>query len=136
MDTVAPGKRSWTMAQVRSNGNKSTEGALIRMMRREGIKGWRRGYPLFGSPDFVFPRERVAVFVDGCFWHGHPVRCRIPATNTAYWEAKIGRNKARDRRVTRALRARGWQVVRIWEHLINQPRTIRRLLKALGKHEH
>ncbi len=136
MDTVDPKKRSWTMAQVRSSGNKSTEGALIQMMRRAGIKGWRRGYPLFGSPDFVFPRARVAVFVDGCFWHGHPTRCRIPATNRAYWEAKIGRNKARDRRVTRTLRQRGWQVIRIWEHLINQPRTVKRLREALEKNEH
>ena len=136
MDTINAKKRSWTMAQIKSNGNKSTEGALIRMMRREGIKGWRRGYSLFGSPDFVFPRERVAVFVDGCFWHGHPTRCRIPATNTAYWEAKIRRNKARDRRVTRTLRERGWKVVRIWEHLIKQPRTVKRLQKALEKNEY
>ena len=91
MDTVDPEKRSWTMAQVKSTGNKSTEQALIQMMRRERITGWRRGYPLFGSPDFVFPKERVAMFVDGCFWHGHPTRCRIPSTNRGYWTAKIDR---------------------------------------------
>ncbi len=81
MDTVDTEKRSWTMAQVKSSGIKSTEQALIQIMRRHGVTGWRRNYKLFGAPDFVFPKGRVAVFVDGCIWHGHATRCRIPATN-------------------------------------------------------
>jgi DNA mismatch endonuclease, patch repair protein len=68
-------------------------------------------------PDIVFSRRRVAVFVDGCFWHGCPEHCRMPGTNVEYWEAKIGRNRARDQRNDAALGAEGWRVVRLWEHV-------------------
>lgn len=67
-------------------------------------------------PDLVFPRAKVAVFVDGCFWHGCPRHGTMPRQNQEFWSEKIARNKARDARVTRALRRQGWQVVRIWEH--------------------
>jgi len=79
------------MAQVRSSGNKSTEMNLIAALRKNGITGWRRTYPLFGKPDFVFREKRVAVFVDGCFWHGHPQKCRIPETYRVCWVQKIAR---------------------------------------------
>lgn len=124
------------MSRVRSSGNKSTEHALIKVMRREGITGWRRKYPLIGKPDFVFRKDRVAVFVDGCFWHGHPTRCRLPATNREYWKKKIERNRARDREVTETLGQKGWQVVRIWEHLVNDPDTIQRIRSALNGPEY
>lgn len=132
MDTFSPKKRSWIMAQVRSSGNKSTEMNLIAALRKNGITGWRRTYPLFGKPDFVFREKRVAVFVDGCFWHGHPTKCRIPDTNRKYWEMKISRNTERDRLVTATLRKKGWNVIRIWEDSIKKPSTISRLRKALG----
>lgn len=67
--------------------------------------------------DVVFTRARVAVFVDGCFWHGCPEHGRVPATNPQYWPAKFARNRARDERVTAALEADGWTVVRLWEHV-------------------
>lgn len=66
--------------------------------------------------DIVFTRHRVAVFVDGCFWHACPTHCRMPTRNRLYWEAKIGRNRERDERISAALTAAGWTVVRIWEH--------------------
>lgn len=66
--------------------------------------------------DIVFTRRKVAVFVDGCYWHGCPDHCRLPARNRDYWSAKITRNRARDGLVTESLRAAGWQVTRIWEH--------------------
>ncbi|MBN8628353.1 MAG: very short patch repair endonuclease, partial [Planctomycetes bacterium] len=88
---------------------------LVAIMRRYRIKGWRRGSKLPGRPDFVFRRARLAVFVDGDFWHGHPRNCRMPKSNAAYWKAKIARNRARDKAVNRTLRALGWRVVRIWE---------------------
>ena len=81
MDTFSRRKRSWIMAQVKSKGNRSTEFSLIAAFRRERMSGWRRSYPLFGKPDFVFPAAKVAVFVDGCFWHGHPNKCRMPKAN-------------------------------------------------------
>lgn len=131
MDTISRQKRSWIMAQVKSYGNISTEARLMTVFRENGLTGWRRRYPLVGKPDFVFPRARVAVFVDGCFWHGHPTKCRMPKANREYWEQKIARNVARDRLVTRRLREKGWKVVRIWEDVIQKPTTMRRLRKVL-----
>lgn len=132
MDTFSPKERSWIMSQVKSGGNRSTEMCLLAVLREQGITGWRRKYPLYGKPDFVFPKARVAVFVDGCFWHGHPQKCRMPKTNRAYWMKKIARNIARDRQVTRLLKEKGWKVIRIWEDCIQKPATVRRLRKALG----
>lgn len=131
MDTFTRQKRSWIMAQVRSDGNRSTETRLIAVLRENGITGWRRRYPLVGKPDFVFPKARVAVFVDGCFWHGHPTKCRIPKAHRIYWKRKIARNVARDRQVTQTLREKDWKVVRIWEDTVQTQSTIRRLRKAL-----
>lgn len=131
MDTFSREKRSWIMAQVKSDGNRSTEAALIAVFRAQGITGWRRRYPLHGKPDFVFPRQRVAVFVDGCFWHGHPTKCRIPRMNRAYWIKKIERNRVRDRKVTRTLKEKGWKVVRIWEDAVRKKSTLNRLREAL-----
>ena len=67
-------------------------------------------------PDVVFTRKRLAVFVDGCFWHGCPEHSRSPAVNSGYWGPKLARNMARDRENVDALEADGWQVIRIWEH--------------------
>lgn len=131
MDTCSSKKRSWVMAQVKSTGNKSTERNLVAVLREEGITGWRRAYDLFGKPDFVFRSARVAVFVDGLFWHGHPQKCRIPKTNRRYWTGKIAQNVRRDQIVTRTLQEKGWKVVRIWEDSIRKPSTVTRLRKAL-----
>ncbi|MDI6775558.1 MAG: very short patch repair endonuclease [Verrucomicrobiota bacterium] len=131
MDTFSRQKRSWIMAQVKSGGNRSTEARLVKVLRQHAINGWRRRYPLDGKPDFVFPKARVAVFVDGCFWHGHPRKCRMPKAHRSYWERKIARNVARDRRMTRNLIEKGWKVVRIWEDAVQNPSTISRLRKAL-----
>jgi DNA mismatch endonuclease (patch repair protein) len=131
MDTFSKNKRSWIMAQIKSVGNKSTEYNLLKIFRQFKITGWRRCYPLFGKPDIVFPKRRVAVFVDGCFWHGHPKKCRIPQANRAYWLKKIARNIKRDKVVTRALKEKGWKVVRIWEDSVKKPSTVKRVRKAL-----
>lgn len=104
------------MSHIRGKGNASTEQRMIRLFREHGIKGWRRNRPLPGKPDFVFPKQRIAVFVDGCFWHRCPKCYRKPATNAEFWEAKIGRNVDRDKEVNRELKNRGWKVVRVWEH--------------------
>jgi DNA mismatch endonuclease (patch repair protein) len=132
MDTFSPEKRSWIMARVKSSGNRSTEIKLIAVLREHEIKGWRRNYALLGKPDFVFPKAKVAVFVDGCFWHGHPRKCRMPQANRIYWEEKIARNVARDRTVTHDLNKKGWKVIRIWEDSIQKPSTVLRLRKALA----
>ena len=116
MDNVSKTNRSRIMARVKSSNNKSTELAFIEILRSEHIVGWRRNYPLYGKPDFVFPKRRVAIFIDGCFWHCCPKHCRMPTTNRKYWETKIHRNAKRDLFVTRKLKKDGWIVIRFWEH--------------------
>ncbi|MDZ7269969.1 MAG: very short patch repair endonuclease [candidate division KSB1 bacterium] len=108
------------MSRIRSSGNKETELAMIKLFRKHKITGWRRNYPLFGKPDFTFPQQRVVVFVDGCFWHGCPKHCNMPRNNRAFWKRKLDSNKARDRRVNRILRQKGWKVIRVWEHEIEK----------------
>jgi DNA mismatch endonuclease Vsr len=93
-DTVSRKKRSQIMSAVRSTGNKATEAVFITILRKGGISGWRRQFRLRGKPDFVFPKQRTAIFVDGCFWHGCTKHCRMPKGNSGYWKPKISRNKA------------------------------------------
>ena len=125
-DVFTKSKRSPVMSRIRSRGNKDTELALVRVFRANGITGWRRQTEVRIQksearifkvrPDFVFPKRRVAVFVDGCFWHGCPQHATKPKNNAAFWRKKLAGNKTRDRLVTRTLRRNGWRVLRIWEH--------------------
>ncbi len=122
------------MSRVRGSGNKRTELALAAFLRRNNIIGWRRHPRVFGSPDFVFQKGKVAVFVDGCFWHGCRKHATAPTNNGAFWAAKLARNKARDRLVGRVLKQRGWRVLRVWQHELsahNEHRLLRRLLHVL-----
>jgi DNA mismatch endonuclease, patch repair protein len=119
--------RSQIMRSVRSSGNKSTEKKLVRIFKSERIRGWRRSSKLFGKPDFIFPKSHIALFADGCFWHGHNCRGLTPKENALYWAAKIARNRKRDRLVTKTLRSKGWKVIRIWECQINRDVVKRKL---------
>jgi DNA mismatch endonuclease (patch repair protein) len=135
-DTVSPEKRSEIMRAVKSRGNKNTELVLARLLRQSKITGWRRSQPVFGKPDFIFPKHKFAIFVDGCFWHGCSKHCRMPKGNNAYWDQKITSNKTRDLLVTRTLRSQGWRVLRIWEHELGRKNTTklcRRISRAVGK---
>jgi len=118
------------MAAIRSSGNRATELRLMAIFRAHGITGWRRHLPLPGRPDFVFPRARLAVFVDGCFWHGCRWHCRMPKSHKSFWNSKINRNKTRDRIVVRMLRKEGWRVLRLWEHALRDPLRIVNKLQA------
>jgi DNA mismatch endonuclease (patch repair protein) len=115
-DVHDPTTRSFNMSCIRSRGNKTTELKLRQVLREAGITGWRRSYRLFGSPDFVFRQKRVAVFVDGCFWHGCARGCKPLPLDNPFWSEKIMQNRRRDRAVMRTLRGNGWRVIRIWEH--------------------
>jgi DNA mismatch endonuclease (patch repair protein) len=121
-DVFTKAKRSEVMSKIRGKGNKDTEVALAKLFRVHGITGWRRHYPITGKPDFAFPKQKVAVFVDGCFWHGCPKHGTQPKGNSVFWAAKLETNKARDRRVNRELKAKGWRVVRVWEHDLSKAR--------------
>lgn len=108
-------QRSQIMRKVKSSGNKSTELRLISVFKENNISGWRRNYAVKGHPDFVFLKMKIAVFVDGCFWHGHDCRNTTPSDNKEYWDRKRQRNIQHDREVTAIFEARGWTVIRIWE---------------------
>jgi DNA mismatch endonuclease (patch repair protein) len=113
-DTRTREQRSAIMAAVRSK-NTSPELLLRKALYADGIRGWRCHYKRApGTPDLAWPRRRVAVFVDGAFWHGHPSRHR-PGRSGPYWDEKISRNVERDRRVDRELRETGWTVLRLWD---------------------
>lgn len=128
VDVFSPAVRSRVMAAVRSRGNHSTELALASALRKTRLTGWRRhtrlsvkarsGTRVSVRPDFVFAASRVAVFVDGCFWHGCPIHCKKPKTHASFWRKKISGNRRRDLLVSRTLRKAGWRVLRLWEHQI------------------
>ena len=104
------------MKASKPKGNKSTEQALIQLFRKIGIKGWRRNYRIAGAfPDFVFPKLKIVVFADGCFWHGHDCRTLRPKTNRKYWDEKIEKNQERDNTIKERIESKGWNVFRIWE---------------------
>ena len=130
-DVVSKEKRSQVMAAIRSKGNKATELKLVSILRATGITGWLRHRPLPGRPDFIFRRQRLAIFVDGCFWHGCRWHCRMPQDTREYWLQKITGNAARDRSATQLLRRRGWSVLRIWGHELETPEAVARRISSL-----
>lgn len=114
-DIFDANKRSEIMSKVRSKNNKSTELKLIQIFKENNIHGWRRNYKVKGHPDFVFLDKRIAIFVDGCFWHGHNCRNTKPKDNQKYWDKKRERNMRHDKEITEYFENRGWKVIRIWE---------------------
>lgn len=133
MDILSKEERSRRMSIVRSKGNRSTEWIFRLALIRRGISGWKmhtRTIP--GIPDFYFPEQNLAIFIDGCFWHGCP-RCRrpLPQTNTTYWVNKLNSNVARARRISRELRRTGITVIRIWEHELRPRHSLDELLNRL-----
>lgn len=129
-------ERSRIMKAVKSRNTKSTEQALVKLFKENGVKGWRRTYPVKGHPDFVFLEKKVAVFVDGCFWHGHDCRNTRPSDNKEYWQKKRERNIRRDIETTIAFENRGWIVIRIWECELKkqkQEATIKRIIDAISR---
>jgi DNA mismatch endonuclease, patch repair protein len=133
MDTVPQNIRSKIMASVRSQGNQTTEVTFGRLLWAAGLRGYRKHWSVAGKPDFAWPGRKVAVFVDGCFWHGCAKCKSLPTSNTAFWRSKIENNRERDRRVTRSLRRQGWKVVRIWECCVKKSSSLRRVANLLQK---
>lgn len=130
--------RSGAMRAVRSRNNRSTEIPLRMALVRGGFSGWKsHDRSTIGRPDFLFQAKKLAVFVDGCFWHGCPKCGHLPRSNTLFWATKIMLNKKRDRNTTRALRTLGYQVLRIWEHEIafNVEHGLGKIRSALSRAE-
>lgn len=132
-DWLTREQRSRNMGSIRSKGNATTEQAFLQLLRAARISGWRRHVSLPGKPDFIFPASRVAIFIDGCFWHGCPRCYKLPGDNRPYWKRKLLSNRLRDRTRTRELRSQDWHVVRIWEHSLKSPASRERVLSKLRK---
>ena len=101
--------------------------SLLVVYKLPAYRRYGKGLP--GTPDFVFMRKKVAVFVDSCFWHGCSEHLRMPKSNVSYWKNKISGNKERDRRKSQQLRKLGWRVIRIWEHDLRRPASLAGLIK-------
>jgi len=130
-DVFTKEKRSQIMAAVKQKNNKSTEIRLLKFFKENKITGWRRNYKIYGNPDFVFLKMRVAIFTDGCFWHGHNCRNTSPKSNKDYWEKKISKNIERDKCVNIRLTSKGWKVYRIWECELKQYNISQELLSLI-----
>jgi DNA mismatch endonuclease (patch repair protein) len=136
VDHVSKEVRSKIMASIRSRGNGTTEIALGKLLRAAGLLGYRKHWPVAGKPDFAWPGRKIAVFVDGCFWHGC-TKCKyLPRTNSAFWKAKFAANKKRDRRVSLQLRKRGWIVIRIRECSVRKESALARIAQAVNLRHH
>lgn len=105
------------MQAVKSKGTK-LERRFFSMLAGLGLRGWtKNAYNIAGKPDVAFANEQIAIFVDGCFWHGCPqCKRKLPKTNRSYWQNKIRRNVALAQSYDEQLHAAGWTVIRIWEH--------------------
>ena len=130
MDHVPKEVRSRIMAAVRSRGNTTTERPLAKLLWSAGLRGYRKHWNVPGKPDFAWPGRKIAVFVDGCFWHGCQCK-RLPRTRTTFWRTKILRNQRRDRQVSRRLRKDGWVVIRVRECELRNSATLARIARAL-----
>ena len=133
MDMLSKTERSALMSKVRSRGNRSTEVRLRLALVRARISGWKlHPESVPGRPDFWFATKRMALFVDGCFWHGCKRCLRLPQRNRSYWRAKIDGNIRRAVRVNRKLRSDGIIVLRVWEHELQDRCKLDRILGKLS----
>lgn len=122
------------MQANRSTGTQP-ELAVELLLRKSGIRFRRHAVDVPGTPDFVIQRSKVAIFVDGDFWHGYRF-AQWKHQLSVYWQVKIDRNRNRDRRTFSTLRRRGWKVVRIWEHQLAQPNTVVARIHAVARTKH
>lgn|SRR3989344_1547940 len=116
-DILSKQKRSWVMSRIKSTRT-GPELKIKRFMKLLGFICQPKG--IYGKPDFANKNLRMAVFIDGCFWHKCPNHYKDPKTNNSYWVSKIKRNVRRDKMVSKILRKGGWKVIRIWEHTIEK----------------
>lgn len=136
MDNLTKEQRRKNMQHIRSKGT-LPERMVMQELRRRKIYFASYASNITGKPDVLFRRKKIVVFIDSDFWHGHPSRCVMPKSNRSYWEAKIARNRERDKEVNKLLKKDGWKVIRIWEYDIKHrfSRVVVRILAAIGKVE-
>lgn len=117
-DVLTSTQRSRNMSRIRGK-NTSPELVIRHGLYAKGLR-YRLHQNLPGKPDLIFPRARLAVFVDGCFWHKCPKHFKAPSTRAQFWRRKIDANVVRDHTVNQLLRKQGWKVMRVWEHDVNR----------------
>lgn len=132
MDTLTKEKRSELMSKVRCKNSKA-ELIVFRELRKRKIYFAKHVKKIKGTPDIVFRRKKVVVFIDSDFWHGHPKRGTMPKTNVEYWSNKLKENKERDIKVDEELKKQGWKVIRLWEYDIkrNMEESIEKIISNL-----
>lgn len=107
------------MSKIRGK-NTGPEVKLRKLLWSQGIRGYRTHYNVSGKPDIVFIKKKIAIFIDGCFWHKCPVCFQEPETRKEFWMKKIQSNVERDKKVNEQLKVEGWTVMRFWEHDIRK----------------
>ena len=130
-DVFSPEKRSAVMRRVKGKDT-APELKVRRLLRRMGVGYRLHRADLPGKPDIAMPGRKLALFVHGCFWHGHDCArgARMPKANRSYWDTKIGRNRARDAEHRAALEAKGWRTVTLWECELKDESGVERRLKG------
>ena len=118
-DVLTQEQRKYNMSRIRAK-NTGPEIKLRKLLFARGIRGYRIHFDLPGKPDIVFTRKKIALFIDGCFWHKCPVCFQEPETRKEFWIKKIRSNIERDKKVNEQLSNDGWTVIRIWEHEIKK----------------
>ncbi len=118
-DVLTKEQRTKNMSKIRGI-NTGPEIKLRKLLWAEGIRGYRIHFKLHGKPDIVFIKKKIAIFIDGCFWHKCPVCFQEPETRKEFWMKKIQSNIDRDKKVNEQLENDGWTVIRIWEHEIRK----------------
>lgn len=131
VDKVTAEVRSETMRRVKSK-NTSLELKVRSALYKRGLR-YRLNYPLPGKPDIIFPKQKIVIFIDSCFWHGCPEHLRKPASNIIYWSEKIKKNIARDKMVNKKYKEMDWKIIRLWEHDLKKDfeKTISNLVHAV-----
>lgn len=117
MDNLTKKQRSLCMSNIKSRNTKA-EIIFRKYIFDKGLRGYRVNSTVLGKPDIFFPKKKIAVFIDGCFWHKCP-KCFVkPKSGIVYWQKKIENNVSRDKKINKELRQQGFQVLRFWEHSI------------------
>jgi DNA mismatch endonuclease (patch repair protein) len=118
-DILTQEQRKFNMSRIKGK-NTGPEVKLRKLLYFNGIRGYRLHHNLPGKPDIVFVKKKIAIFIDGCFWHKCPICFQEPETRKEFWMKKIQSNIDRDKKVNKQLKSDGWVVIRIWEHEIKK----------------
>jgi len=133
VDVLTPEQRYHNMSRIRSKDT-IPEMVIRKSLYSQGIRGYRTNFKLLGKPDIVFVKRRIAIFIDGCFWHKCPICFKEPETRKEFWNNKINKNVERDRIVEKELTSQGWKVMRFWEHDVRKSpgKVVNKIIKILN----